>query len=138
MGQVRIQKYGDEIIEIVREYTDNIGLENTLDEQLPPPKKRKEKGETHKKSLEMFLAGKNIEQITRERDLARSTIVGHLASFIKSGKIKLEDLIEPEKIKKLQKLIRKTPYDSLSDLKAKLGEEYSYEDLRLVLKKMET
>ena len=71
-----------------------------VEEQLPKPKRQK--GDTKKLSLELFKAGKSIEDIAEERNLNQNTIFGHLASFIPTGEIAVTDLITEEHYSELK------------------------------------
>nr|WP_321230829.1 helix-turn-helix domain-containing protein [uncultured Psychroserpens sp.] len=136
MGKTRIEKYGSEIIEVIRSYCDENDIEISLDkeifEKLEAKPKRK-KGETRKESLALFQSGKSIEDISDIRELNVSTIIGHLASFIPSGEIKITDLISEENYKELKELIPKHKFENISDLKHQIDDKYTYGELRLVV-----
>ena len=82
MGKTRIEKYGSEILKVIVDYCDENDFETSNDisvfEELKP---KKPKGDTKKISLELFKAGKSIDQIALERELNSTTIFGHLAEF---------------------------------------------------------
>ena len=77
--------------------------------------------------------GKTIEEIAHIRELNENTIFGHLAKFIKSGEIKISDLMPKTHYQELKELIPKHTFDTLSDLKHQLDDKYSYGEIRLVL-----
>lgn len=134
MGKVRIQKYGNEILEVIRHYCDENDIETSVDiEIFEKPKSKRKKGDTKKESLALFKSGKSIEDIAKERELNINTIIGHLASFMSSGEIKITDLISEEHYIELKELIPKYKFDNLSDLKHQIDDKYSYGELRLVL-----
>ncbi len=137
MGKVRVTKYGNEIIEIIKSYCQDNKLQQNEDIIEIPKKKTSKKGETQKITLEMFKAGKSIDEIAKERDYVKSTIEGHLSGFIKTGEIKLEELMDIKKAKKLIKLIINTHFEGLNDLRTKLDGNYSYGELRIVVNAME-
>jgi ATP-dependent DNA helicase RecQ len=65
--------------------------------------------------------------------LAVSTIEGHLVPYVQNGEIPLEKLVSPEKIEKIKQVLQQNPdATSLSEIKAILGDEYSYGEIRLV------
>ena len=137
MGKTRIEKYGTEILKVIKDYCDENDIEtpNTISvfEGLKPKKK---KGDTKKISLELFKAGKPIEQIALERELNTNTIFGHLAGFISSGEIKIADLMTKTHYVELKEIIPTKTFENLSDLKHQLDEKYSYGELRLVLNEL--
>lgn len=134
MGKVRVEKYGSDILKVIREYCDENDIETSKDAEIfEAPKPKRQKGDTKKVSLELFKSGKSQEQIALERDLNVNTITGHLASFIASGEVKITDLISEAHYKELKEKIPKYTFENLSDLKHQIDEKYSYGELRLVL-----
>jgi hypothetical protein len=134
MGKVRVKKYGEEILAVIREYCDGNNIEISKHVEIfEAPKPKIKKGDTQKISLELFKSGKSIGQIALERELNVNTITGHLASFISSGDIKITDLISEAHYKELKAIIPKQKFENLSDLKHQINDKYTYGELRLVL-----
>ena len=98
-----------------------------------PTKLKPVKGESQRTSLAMFKSGKASEVIAEERGLAVSTIQGHLASFIETGEVTIEELLSKDKIKTIELVIEEVGDVPTSQIKEKLGEEYSYADIKAVL-----
>lgn len=80
-------------------------------EPIPPPeaKPKKVKGESARESLAYFLAGKSIEEIAQLRQMATSTIEGHLVTHILLGELAPEALMSTEQRLALQQLILDHP-----------------------------
>jgi len=140
IGKVKLANYGAAILEVILEYCeDNEIIMNTETEEDEKPQKPKPiKGETYRISLEMFQQGKSIQEIATERGLAVSTIDGHLARFIYSGEILITDIIPEERFEQLKKSISNTVFENLNDLRHQLGNEYSYNELKLTLDVLQT
>ncbi|TXE04443.1 AAA family ATPase [Gelidibacter salicanalis] len=135
-GKVRVDKYGSQILEVIRAYCDenNIETEDTIEfEEDPKPKNKIKKGDSHLTTLELFQAGKTIFEIAQERELTTGTIFGHLSKFVSSGEVKVTDLISEAHFNELTQLIPKHKFENLTDLKRQLDDKYSYNDIRLVL-----
>ena len=135
-GKVRVEKYGNQILEVIKAYCDenDIETDDSLEfEEITEPKKAVVKGESHKISLELFQAGKTIFEIAQERELTTATIFGHLSKFLDSGEVKVTDLISKAHFQELTELIPKHKFENLTDLKRQLDDKYSYNDIRLVL-----
>jgi len=133
-GKTRVAKYGNEIIQIIREYCEENDIEVSNSKEIfEMAKPKRKKGDTKETSLQIFKAGKSIDQIAFERDLNVNTIFGHLASFIPSGEVKITDLISEKHYKELKALIPKHNFENLSDLKSQIADKYSYGEIRLVL-----
>jgi len=134
MGKIRVQKYGSAIIDIIDGYCANNDLSTASDVQPTleldaAPKKT----DTKKVSLKMFKDGMSIKDIAKNRGFVESTITGHLGHYIPTGEVDILDLIGKHRYEKLKKLIAKTDFETLSDLKNKLGDGYEFGELRLML-----
>jgi GTPase SAR1 family protein len=133
-GKVRVEKYGDEILKVIRAFCETNDIETADENEIfEKPKAKRQKGDTKKISLELFKAGKTIDQIALERALNVTTITGHLASFIASGDVKITDLISEVHYKELKAIIPKQKFENLSELKHQIDDKYTFGELRLVL-----
>lgn len=93
------------------------------------------KEDTRVLSLRLFREGRSVEAVAAARGLTVPTVFKHLASFVESGELRLQDLVDPEKIARVaMQLLRRKPGEplSLADLHAALGGEVSYEEIRLI------
>lgn len=140
IGKTRVEKYGSFILEVIISYCEEHDIDTTsgvnILENDQAPKVDK-KTDTKQVSLKLFKTGKSIAEIATQRGLVPSTIVSHLASFIPSGEVKVNDLMPVEHYEALKNIIPSKTFTSLSDLKNQLDEKYSYEDIRLVLNSLE-
>ena len=75
-----------------------------------------------------------IAQVAQERGLARSTIGGHLERLIREGaQIDLRPLMPPtERFENIRKAFEQSGGTLLSPVKEILGDDYSYDEIRLV------
>ena len=128
MGKIRIEKYGDEILEIINEYAD----ENNVIVQEIIVEEKSKKENTKLTSLKMFKKGLSLAEIATQRELVIGTIESHLASYITTGEIDRYDLISEERFLELKKQIENLKFENLTDLKNKLKNTYSYFELRIV------
>ncbi len=106
----------------------------TKDRKEPSSKKKKdkkaEKPNTKEITFKFYEAGLNIGEIARERGLAVSTIEGHLAYYVATGKIPATQFVPAEKISKIIETIKTNDSTKLGDLKSMLSDNFSYSDLR--------
>ena len=137
MGKTRVEKYGEAILKVIKTFCEENDIETSHggddDFEISIPKKQRDKGDTKRISLEMFKAGKSVFEIAEERGYVPSTITNHLASFITTGEIKVSDLMPMAHYNSLKERIPQTTFENLTDLKNKLDDKYSYEELRLVI-----
>jgi len=104
------------------------------DDRIPVQKQEKpKKGESHRISLEMFQSGKTIQEIATERNFAVSTVEGHLCSFLSTGEVLINQLVDIEIQKKITEVIDEIGPLSSKTIKERLGEEISYGQIKAVL-----
>lgn len=142
-GAKGVEKYGLEILGIVRKYIHG-RTDLKTDEKIAPKarlkvdvkvaSKTESKKDTRLVSYEMFCQGMSINEIAKARELVPGTISGHLEPYVHSGEIKLEQVVAADKIKKVRShLATHAEYTGIASIKAALGDEVSYVDIRLVL-----
>ncbi|WP_317472565.1 helix-turn-helix domain-containing protein [Bacteroides hominis] len=151
-GKRGAEKYGDVLLEMVSRYVKEQGIERppmpaitlTLKKETKEPKEPKPlketkpvkepKLDTKEITYRLFRQGKNIEEIAKERELVSGTIAGHLEHYVRLGAVKIEQLVTKEKIMKITRYVQANGSDKgLTAIKAALGDEVSYADIRLVL-----
>jgi hypothetical protein len=102
-----------------------------------PAGEKSKKPKTKEESLRLFLEGKGLAEVAAVRGLTVTTIEGHLAYFVGTGKLSLDQLIEPKKAARIAAYFQSNPYQGLTSAKEVLGEDVSYGELRFVLKDLE-
>lgn len=96
-----------------------------------------EKEDSKTISLHLLQQGKDIEDIAKERGLARSTIEGHLMQFIVSGEVKLNQLVSKENEGFIRKAIALSKEKNAGAIRAALGETFTYNEIKAVFLQME-
>ncbi|RYD52588.1 MAG: helicase [Sphingobacteriales bacterium] len=100
----------------------------------PADKKPKPaKGESFKESVSLFLTGETPETIAVKRGMAPSTIESHLAQGVKAGLLPLHLLVSPDKETLIQKALAQSNGSGIGSVKAMLGDECSFGDIRAVI-----
>lgn len=143
IGKRKVTQFGDEILSIINSHcnSNNISrntlyLEEELEEQTET-KKAKEKGSSLKLTLELFNAGKSIEEIAAERNFTTGTIEGHLALLIKAGDVNIFKIINDLKVDEMQSFFEKNAKATLNDAKIFFGNKASFAELRMVMNYLE-
>lgn len=129
-GKKKIEQYGQIILDLLLE-----DIPKELSQAIPEEEPEEEvviKISTYETTMELWKKNLSIEEIAKERGLAISTIEGHLAKFVKSGEVEIEDLVKKEKIAVIQELFNECGPINLSEARYILGEEYSYGEIRIV------
>jgi hypothetical protein len=134
MGGKKLQLFGRDILALVLDYRREKGMEI-------PVNARKEVEmaslDTKEISLTLFKQGLKPEDIAKERGMAASTIQGHLAHFVTLGKLDIFDVVDRKKYDIIMKqLVARRPEETFGELRQKLGQNYSYAEIKLVLDNM--
>lgn len=143
VGDLKFDRYGADFLDAVREYcgenglTSRIYLKSPKRERKPRTKRDSDGRDTYSISLEMFRDGKTVYEIARMRGVQPSTVEGHLARFVASGELELEELVPASKVEPIRNAILKfNESGALSPIKEFLGEDYSYGEIRAVIASM--
>ncbi len=139
VGDLKLKKYGADVLIIIRNYCHTNKLESRINLKAPKRErkvrtKRDQHGDdTYNISLKMFKSGRSADEIAAERSMVRSTIENHLARFIPTGEIKLEDLVPAYKIEPIRNaIIELNAETSIGPVKEFLGDDYTYGEIRAV------
>ncbi|MFW6020211.1 MAG: helix-turn-helix domain-containing protein, partial [Bacteroidales bacterium] len=96
-------------------------------------KKKQEKGRSAAHSFELYQEHKSIEKIAEERELAITTIEGHLAQYVAKEKIPATDFVSQKKQDQIIKASKAVDSLYMNEIKAVLGDEFTYSDIRFTL-----
>lgn len=97
-----------------------------------PKKSTKTQGETYLITLDLFLSGKKPDIIALERGLSIGTIYGHLARWVEKGKVDIKAVVSEEKIQIISEALTDWEEDTITPIREKLGDEYSFGEIRMV------
>lgn len=136
IGTRKAQFFGDDIIGIVKQYlfSQNIPIEADTEETAENTrvKTKTEKSKSIHITLGLLNDGKSIEEVAQLRGYTVSTIEGHIAQLITKGLIAIRSVLVEEKIQKIASQIVENPAATIGELKSKLGDEYSWSEIRYV------
>ena len=96
-------------------------------------KKKKDKIPTKEISFKLYKQGQSISEIAKERGFVESTILGHLSQYVATGELDVDKFISSEKLKNIIIVAEKLETLSSGEIKGKLGNEYSYIDIKFAL-----
>ena len=143
VGQRKLEAYGTYFTDAIREYCLSYGMEmdlEPLEESRPETAPTRphthtnvSRGMTHQITLSMYKAGKSIEEIALERNLKSSTVTSHLVELVEDGEtIDITPLIAPGHYDVIVAALYQVGFMPLKPVKELLGDEYSYDEIRLV------
>jgi ATP-dependent DNA helicase RecQ len=143
VGDLKFDKYGADFLGEIRSYclkntlVSRIDLKSPKRERKPRTKRDMHGKDTYHNSLDLFREGKSVAEIAQERGLGISTIENHLARFIATGELSLDQFVSIEKAETIREAVLKfSDSGALSPIKGYLGDGYSYGEIRAVIASM--
>lgn len=141
INEIQRAAFGDLTFEIEKIERENISdrrtasFKKTIPTRLPDGQVAigTEKGSSKLESLAFYKQGMNIPEIAKQRDMAISTIEGHMAEFVQSGEINVFDFINEHEFEKIRATVAKLGDERLTPLKIELGESFSYGKIKMAV-----
>lgn len=133
-GEKGHEKYGSELLEIVRKFMEEKKLHRPeVRTKFVPKQKAEEKEKTWETSLRLFREGKQVDAIASERQLTRGTVLGHLSRYLPDT-VKLTEIISPDKISRITTFLlrQKGKLVRWAEARKALGEGIDYTEMRTV------
>jgi DNA-binding NarL/FixJ family response regulator/nucleoside-triphosphatase THEP1 len=96
-----------------------------------PKDEKAPKADTKELSLELFLEGKSIDEIARERKMVIGTIEGHLAHYVAKQEISARDILGAKKLDKILQAIKVLQTMNLNPIRAHLGKNYTFGEIKI-------
>jgi ATP-dependent DNA helicase RecQ len=137
LGKVKTENYGEEIIQLIQNYLEDNKLTSNSAKLI---RKRKTKSNTKKKgpgktildTLELYKQGNSTHVISDMRKISLQTVENHLSALVELGEINILELVLEDKIPEIEKQFRDLGLNALKPVKDKLGEEFSYAEIKYV------
>lgn len=127
VGDKKLERYGGIFIAEIRRFCEKQDL------SIHPAGKQSSEYVT----LEMLDQGMDLDEITLKRDLSLNTIYGHIEKLIMSGEnVDIGKLVKKEKIESILNVLLELGAQSLKPIKEKLGDNFTYGEIRLVRARM--
>jgi hypothetical protein len=125
-------------VEVIRQEFKKLNvtlIDDNVDLERYNKKKKKEKAAPKKSTVqetyELWLEKKSIKEIATIRMLTPQTIGGHLAKLIEAETIALKDVLQEDRIQELSKIFEGYEEESLSPLKEKVGDSFTWDELKM-------
>jgi len=138
-GDAKIEQYGQLFLDTIIAYCRERNLNSLIHEKLPKKERKektgpaKKKGDTFAETFKLFKEGQTIAGIANLRKLTVGTIETHLSKYVNSGEIKIEELINPEKLVLIEAAFKEFNGGSITSIKQKVGANISFGEIRMVL-----
>ncbi len=149
VAEHKLEKYGGTFLAEIADFCENDGKPNKPNKPSKPhsekpisrsPQVSKSRtatsdvlSQTVAETLELYSQHMSIEEIAQVQNLTQSTIAEHIENLILAGKIdSIDHMVDMEKQSMIKDAIDEVGSKFLSRIKAKLGEDYSYGEIKLV------
>ena len=132
-----IKYYKVNKLKIIQEEFKNVNVtliedEADLERYTSKKKAAKEsKKSTVQETYELWLEKNSIKEIAAIRKFTPETILGHLTKLIITQTIKIHDILPEDKILELTEAFKGYKEESVSPLKEKYGDKFTWEELRM-------
>ncbi len=137
VGSRKLLQYGDKFLSEIHGFRTEQGLPvvAAAEETTLPPSKSDDfaLAETLSATLALFQKGCSVSEIAQRRGFRPNTILSHLVELIEQGQpIALDGLVTMERQEKIRAAITQVGATSLTLIRNHLGEEYAYDEIKLV------
>jgi len=135
VGEAKLKQYGKIFTEVIQTYA----KENNLSEKDVPVKRsaRSQRptrlGPTYRETKALVLQKMSIEKIASMRGLAAGTVAAHIEKLVNSGENIDINYLRPssERFGKIKAAFQESGSAALSAVREMLGEQFSYEELKI-------
>jgi ATP-dependent DNA helicase RecQ len=139
VGSYKLSEYGDQFLAEIKAYRQEKAAQilensqNNQNSQSVTSAVDNYPSETEVSTLELYQQGLSIEEIAQLRNVRNSTIIRHISELIeKNQPVDLNHLIPLERQKKIWQVIDVLGDISLTPIREYLGENYTFDEIRLV------
>lgn len=105
--------------------------EEDIDRYAKKEKKKEPKKSTIQETFELWQQQLSVAEIAAIRKLTEQTIGGHLAKLIEAKSIKISEVLPEDKIVELAEAFKGFEGNSVTELKEKYGEKFSWDELKM-------
>ena len=139
VGAAKLEQWGEAFLEVIRSHADEQGLE---ERPVPGTRRIREQqggkvsrqGSTYAATKQLLEQGRSITEVAAERGLSVRTVVGHVEKLVTDGEdVDLGPLLPAsDRLDAIRHAIDRSGATVLAPVKAMLGKDYTYEEIRLV------
>ena len=138
VGSTKLEQYFTIFTEEIRLYCEDntipVGIEPVVDAKTQRRAAMTLAGPSSKQiTLELYQQGMSLEEIAKERGMVTGSIAAHIADLIESGTIlDAERLVTEEHHRAIVETIQAVGDSALRPIKDILGDDYSYDEIKIV------
>ena len=99
-----------------------------------PQAPKEPKPKTWEVSLALYRQGMKLEEIARERSLTQGTVMSHLARYLATGEVAIDDLVPPDHQRDIAAVIQRIgTAEGTTAIKELCPPDITYDEIRLML-----
>ncbi|MCH8207258.1 MAG: DNA helicase RecQ [Chloroflexi bacterium] len=135
VGKAKLARLGERFLSVIQDYAQRNGL---VEREIPRRGRRRRLvqrlGPTYEETRSLFLQGLSPEEIAERRQLSGHTIIGHLERLVQAGDALdlMHAMPPPERLRRIEAAFQRSGDLKLVPVKELLGEDFSYEEIRVV------
>ena len=136
VGAVKLEQLGDTFLPIIRNHAH---MHNLTERNIPSQRRDKSRnvrrnGSTYDLTKQLVQQGLSLAEVAKQRGLTKGTITSHIERLIHAGEdLDLRPLMPPsERFEKIKTTFYNSDGTALSLVKAHLGDDYAYDEIRIV------
>ena len=135
VGEEKLKTYGKIFTEVIQAYaTENhLSEKNIIVKRSDRRRRRNSLGSTYRETQKLVLQKMSLEKMASMRGLSAGTVAAHIEKLVSSGEKIDINYLRPsvEKFDKIKAAFQQSGGTALSLVREMLGEQFSYEELRL-------
>lgn len=142
VGARKLAQYGEMFTAEIRAFRGESGLSIQTESEPTPPliahsPRKSDATQTHLQTLDLYQRGLDIAEIAIERKMRENTITEHLIKLMECGyELNLDRIVPLDRQDSIEQAIQSVGADRLNPIREKLGDSYSYEEIKLVRAKL--
>jgi ATP-dependent DNA helicase RecQ len=144
VGARKLAQYGEMFTAEIRAFRAESGLPVLTETEPTPPlpvsaSSKSDVSHTHLQTLDLYKQGLSLAAIAKKRSVQENTISEHLVKLMECGyEVDLDRIVPPDRVGAIESAIATVGAEKLTPIKAQLGDEYSYEEIKLVRAKLKS
>ena len=136
VGQAKLLEFAEPFLKLIVGYVEQHGL--PVAAEVPPQSSGKPPpeiiGDSIRESGRLVSSGMSLAEVAKRKGLKETTVLGHLERLARGGVALTLDsaMPPPDRARRIEETFANLGHELLRPVRDELGEEFSYEELRLV------
>jgi ATP-dependent DNA helicase RecQ len=136
VGARKLAQYGEMFTGEIRAFRGESGLSVRTETDPVPPlpvHTKSDVSHTHLQTLELYNQGASIAEIAHKRGMKENTLREHIIKLIEcSYEVNIDRMVSLDRQDTIKTAIKKIGADRLTPIRVELGEDFSYEEIKLI------